>query len=409
VLSVAVDARQIWELGIGTYVRNLLGGLARIGDAGPGLDLTVLVPPPPWVDTWVDPVARAAGFPGARSAAGENGEGEWRVSPDAVGEEARPTPPLRVRVLEFKTRKQSLAEQVAVPARLLGQRLHLFHAPHYVCPLLVSHPLVVTVHDLIHLLFPEFLGRLRRRAAGLLLAAAIRRARRVIADSRCTADDLQRMLPGVRGKLRVVYPGLAARFHAPPPEAPEVEAYRSAHGLPDRYLLTVGALRPHKNLAVAARAYAASGLAPRVGLVFAGEAPARHAGLPARLTADAGPGARFLGRVADAELPLLYAGATAVLVPSLYEGFGLTAVEAMASGAPVIASTGGSLPEVVGEAGLLVPPDDLDGWQGALRRIAGEPGLREELNGRGRERAGRFGLERLGRETLAVYREAAGD
>lgn len=392
-LRVAIDARQLWELGIGTYVRNLLGGLARAG--GPELALTLLLPPRPWRDSWTDPVAARAGFPGAGAPAG--------TGPLP----APPAPGPTLRIVELATPKQSVREQVEIPLRLLGHRLDLVHAPHYVTPLAVPHPLVVTVQDVIHLLFPEFLTPVRRRIAGHLLALALRRARRVIAPSRCTADDIARLFPVAKGKLRVIPAGLSALFSGGPPAPESIAAWRAARTLPHRYLLATGAVRPHKNLLLLARAYAASGLAPEVGLVLAGEVPARFRGLLAEITVAGGDGVRFIGRVADADLPHLYAGATAVAVPSLYEGFGLTAVEAMAMGVPVLAAAAGSLPEVVGGAGLLIPPEDLPGWSAALGRIVRDHALRSELAARGREQVRALSLERLGAETLAVYREAA--
>jgi glycosyltransferase involved in cell wall biosynthesis len=390
-LRVAIDARQLWELGIGTYVRNLLGGLARAG--GPELALTLLLPPRPWRDVWCDPAAARAGIPGA----GPAGEAS---PPAGLG------PGLAIRTLELRTPKQSVAEQVEVPFRLLGHRLDLVHAPHYVAPLAVSHPLVITVHDVIHLLFPEFLGPARRAIAGHLLALALRRARRVVVPSRRTADDIARLFPFAGRKLRVSSSGLSAAFAAGPPDRESVELWRATHALPERYGLAVGAVRPHKNLLLLARAYAGSGLAPGVGLVLAGEVPARFTGLLAEITAAGGDGLRFLGRVPDRDLPFLYAGAAFVAVPSLYEGFGLTAVEAMAMGVPVLAAEAGSLPEVVGDAGLLLPPHDLGAWRAALGRIARDAVLRSELGTRGREQVRKFSLERLGAETLSIYREA---
>lgn len=408
-LRVGIDARQLWELGIGTYVRNLLGGLARVAESE--IDLNILLPPPPWRDDWVDPVAAAAGYPGARGEsggeglgrAGEGGAGEGGMVPAILPAGGKRGP----ETLISRAGKHSLLQQFIVPAQVLGRGIEVFHAPHYVCALGVPCPLVVTVHDLIHLLFPEFLPPARRQAARLLLRAAVGRAARVIVDSERTAQDLAEFFPHCRKKLRAIYPGLAVSYlNRPAPDA--IETFRRARGLPARYFLAVGALRPHKNLATLARAFAASGLAPGVGLVLAGEAPARFRDLPPVLAAEAGPGTLLLGRVREADLPLLYAGATAVTVPSLYEGFGFAATEAMALGIPVLASTGGSLPEVVSDAGILLAPEDVGAWRQALVRIASDGGLRDELAARGRARAAHFSLERLASETLAVYREAAG-
>jgi len=389
-LRVAIDARQLWELGIGTYVRNLVGGLVRAG--GADLELTLVLPPGPGRDSWWDPVAHAAGIPGAMADPGSG-------APDVPG--ALP----RVRAIEVGARKQSLAEQIAVPLRLLGQPVDLVHLPHYVAPLAVTQPLVVTVHDVIQLRYPEFLSQPRRRIAGLLLGLALRRARRVIVPSRRTADDLTQLFPFARRKLRVTGSGLGARFAAGPPPPAAVAAYRAGRGLPARYGLAVGAIRPHKNLVLLARAYAASGIGPEVGLVLAGEAPARFRDIEQAIAAAGGPFVQLIGRVPEPELPALYAGAEFVAVPSLYEGFGLTAVEAMAMGVPVIASDAGSLPEIVGDAGLLAAAHDLAAWSAALQRITRDSGLRAELAARGRERAAAHRLERLGEATLAVYRE----
>jgi alpha-1,3-rhamnosyl/mannosyltransferase len=401
---VAIDARQLWELGIGTYVRNLVGGLARA--SGADLELTLLLPRRPGRDAWYDPAAAEAGIPGAVASDGSAPVHSGSL-PSAPLPSAMPlSAPLRVRVIGVRAGKQSAAEQLEVPFRLLGQRLDLVHVPHYVAPLAVPHPLVVTVHDVIHLLFPELLSPFRRRMAGRMLALALRRARRVIVPSRRTADDLAQLFPFASRKLRVTGSGLAARFMTVPSQE-AVEAWRAVRKLPRRYGVAVGAIRPHKNLVRLARAYAGSGLAPDVGLLVAGETPPRYAALEDEIAASGGPGLQLIGWIPDRELPLLYAGADFVAVPSLYEGFGLSALEGMASGVPVVAADAGSLPELVGDAGLLISPHDLSGWTAALIRVARDAGLRAELGARGQERARAHRLEQLGADTLAVYREAA--
>jgi glycosyltransferase involved in cell wall biosynthesis len=266
-----------------------------------------------------------------------------------------------------------------------------------------GRPSIITIHDLSTLLFPQHHTRLHRWFDRLSLPVMVRRASAIIADSASTARDVIGRLGAPAAQVHVVRLGVDhARFR--PRDAGEARArVQAALGIQPPYVLSVGTLEPRKNLATLLQAYRLlPDDAPR--LVLAGgrgwgnqrlSEEIERLGLRARVT--------VAGFVGDALLPDLYAAADAFAYPSLYEGFGLPPLEAMACGAPVVASRASSLPEVVGEAGLLVDPRDPRELAGALRRLAGDPALRQTMSQAGLRRAAGFSWERAARETLAVY------
>jgi glycosyltransferase involved in cell wall biosynthesis len=267
--------------------------------------------------------------------------------------------------------------------------------------------LVTTVHDLVPLRLPDLVPARHRWAVRCLLGGALRRAHRVIAVSETTRDELlaRYRLPASRV---VVVPEAAAPHFAPPPP-PALAAARARYGLDRPYVLFVGFLEPKKNLGVLLEAVARlrrAGVWGETELVVVGAPgwgpdPARRAHV---LGLDGA--VRFVGAAPDADLPALYGGALAFAFPSLWEGFGLPALEAMAAGAPVVASNRGALPEVTAGAALLVDPAP-GPLAEALERLLADAALRERLRLAGLARAAQFSWERTARETLAVYRAAA--
>ncbi|HEV8309038.1 MAG TPA: glycosyltransferase family 1 protein [Methylomirabilota bacterium] len=267
--------------------------------------------------------------------------------------------------------------------------------------------LVTTVHDLIPLRFPHLVPARHRWAVRILLGGALRRATRVIAVSEATRAEILARYRTAPDKIAVV-PEAAAPHFRPPPAA-DTARVRERLGLGTPYILFVGLLEPKKNLptllAAVARLRAAGAWgttrlclagAPGWGVDGLGAAVARH-GL--------GDTVRFLGAVPEVELPALYAGATAFVFPSLWEGFGLPVLEAMAVGTPVIASRRGALPEITGGAALLVEPEAA-ALADALGTLLADSALRARLGEAGLARAQTFSWERTARETLAVYRAA---
>ncbi len=294
------------------------------------------------------------------------------------------------------------AEQLVLPRviRQVGADVH--HAPNYAFPHLTRRPVVLTVHDLFPYLEPK-IARSRGAAAvyRVIIPLAVRHARIIVAVSRFTADQLMETF-GIGGeRVRVIEHGIdRARWKRPPSE--QIAAVRGKYELPSEYLLYVGTVKPNKNIGTLLAAHRPS----HPPLVFAG------AGRPefgrAGLATDGLVNVIPLGRVPDADLAALYAGALALVLPSLYEGAGFTPLEAMASGTPVVSSNGGALSDTVGDAGLLVPPQDVGAWSEALSTISEQASLRQELASAGQQRVSRRSWKQAAREYLDVYREAAG-
>ncbi|MEO8601335.1 MAG: glycosyltransferase family 1 protein [bacterium] len=285
----------------------------------------------------------------------------------------------------------------------------LFHATAYAVPRTWHVPVVLTVHDLTLLRHPELgtaaLCRSVRRSA-----ADAPRARLVIADSQATQRDLVELCDVPESRIRVVPLGVATDFVRQPAEVARAEV-RTRFGLSEPYLLHVGTHEPRKNLPrlIAAYARLRAGNAAPPQLVLAG-APGWGAAAIDDAIARSGVAARIarLGRVAPAALPALYAAAEAFVFPSLYEGFGLPLLEAMACGTPVIASGTAALAEVAGDAALLVDPADVEGLAAAMARLLDDPALRHRLADAGARRAAGYTWEHTARRTLAVYDEVLG-
>lgn len=303
--------------------------------------------------------------------------------------------------------------EAARPARLAGDEA-LWHNPHHGlgCPpappagTAAAYRLVITVHDLI----PMLAGRAGRpeyvRAFCEQVPAAVQRADAVITVSEHTRRDLLRLLPVAAGRVTVI-PEAARRACRPPPSpAAARRMVARRHGLEDPYALYLGGFAERKNVGALVEAYALAGphLPPDWKLAIAGAADRTH-GQVRELAHRLGCAGRvcFLGHVPEAGLPALYGGASVFVYPSLYEGFGLPPLEAMACGTPVICSDAASLPEVCGDAAVMVDASQPARIAEALRRVAGDPELRLALGRRGLARAREFSWRRAAEATLAVY------
>lgn len=270
--------------------------------------------------------------------------------------------------------------------------------PAHVLPLYHPCPSVVTIHDLGYLHFPGAHPIGQRLTLDLTTRFSVRFASALIADSAATRRDLIEHYRAPPEKITVVYPGyddsLKPARH-PSQRNPVAEKY----DLPQPFLLHVGTLQPRKNLERLIEAFDPA----QASLVLVG----RRGWLADSIFAKGkAKGVRFLDYVPDEDLPALYSSALAYVAPSLYEGFGFTVLEAMACGAPVICSDGGSLPEIAGGAAILIPARDTQALAEAIRRLAADPDLRRTMMMQGFRNVGRFSWQRAAEQTLRVIESA---
>lgn len=312
-------------------------------------------------------------------------------------------------------------EPLSLAIELAALRLDIYHGTDFAVPQVWgTSATVVTVHDLYFLRDPEVLDRPSSHYY-LRAIRTLSRASAIIAVSEQTRRDLLDFTPVDRDRVNVIYEAAAPQYR--PFAAAQLAAARVsvAARLPPAaqrliagdtgpYLLFVGTIEPRKNLLMLLQAYAQYRQRAGAGaatLVLAGAAGWRDGGETAEISRLQARGELiWLGAVEEDLLPVLYNGASAVVLPSRYEGFGLTALEALACGVPVLASDVASLPEVVGDAGLLLPVDDPTAWAAALDEVMSNVDLRRRLRDAGPRRAARFSWSRAANETMEVYRRA---
>lgn len=362
---VFFDARKARDFGIGRYVTGLLAALERRDE----FDLVALARPG---DESLLPASAAAIVSDARS--------------------------------------YGARELVDVRVAFARSGAHLLHAPHYVVPLFAPSATAVTVHDVMHLTRPEHRTLSKRLYARTMIRRAVRAAGRVITVSEATRRDLEREVPGSRGKTVVVPNGVDGRFFEPVADAERSRARRE-RSLSMPYLLFLGNDKPHKNVDGLLAAFAAlrrqRPLPHR--LVLAGGAAARGGARRALVERLGLAGSVIdLGVVPDEDLPPILAEADALVLPSFEEGFGLPVVEAQAMGVPVVCSPRGGLLEAAGDAALYAEPDNERALAEALERILTDEPLRRELSRRGVKRAATFTWDATAERTAAVYRAVLG-
>jgi glycosyltransferase involved in cell wall biosynthesis len=366
-VRIAIDARKLRDYGIGTYVRNLLRHLARQDRV---TEYVVL--------------CRKSD----QQLASQLGENFRAVLDSSPG--------------------YSLREQLTVPLDLKRAGVDLFHAPHYVLPPLTPCRSVVTIHDCIHLRFPQYLpSRLGYAYARSSLWVATHRSSRILTVSEASKRDILRYFNVREEKIAVIPNAIDERFWLPP--APDdVERVRERYQLNNPFVLYAGNIKPHKNLERLIEAFhilKKHGF-DEVKLLIIGDEISKYATLRRAVHRyKLHKHVRFFGFVEDQTLAILYRLAAVFVFPSLYEGFGLPPLEAMASGTPVITSSVSSLPEVVGDAALLIDPSESDAIADAMRRVLEDAGLRRDLRERGLARARHFSWERSIARVREIYQE----
>ena len=366
-MRIAIDARKLRDFGIGTYIRNLLRHLARLDKS---TEFIVLCRD--------EDCAFAAEL-------GEN----FRAVPE-------------------RSRGYSFREQIAVPLNLRRERVALFHAPHYVLPAITPCPSVVTIHDCIHLRFPQYLpNKFGYAYARSALWIATHRSARVLTVSEASKRDILKYFRIPESKITVIYNAIDERF-SEEPAADDVMRVQERYQLYDPFVLYAGNIKPHKNLERLIEAFylIRRGELAHVKLLIIGDEISKYAAL--RRTVHRyklHQHVRFFGFVPDATLAILYRLARVFVFPSLYEGFGLPPLEAMASGTPVITSNVSSLPEVAGDAAMLIDPYEPDAIAGAMKRVLSDDRLREDMRERGFARVREFSWDRSVRRVREIYEE----
>lgn len=299
-----------------------------------------------------------------------------------------------------------VATQACFTSGLWRNPVDLYHDPNYLA-YRFKGPTVITVHDLSWIRHPQTHPKERIRLMDRYFPQSLERSTAIITDCNFVKDELVDVFGVSPAKVHPVLLGVSPMFRpVPNMDGRDVLA---ANGLGfGKYFLSVGTLEPRKNIVTVIEAF--SKLRPEIQdkypLVLVGMRGWLTGGIEAKMQPLIDKGLiKALGYIPDEQMPMLYSGAAAFLFPSLYEGFGLPPLEAMACGTPVIVSKSSSIPEVVGDAGALFEPMDVDGISEAMRRVVDDPAWREELSARGIERAAGFSWKRTAQQTIAVYRK----
>lgn len=354
---IAIDVRMFRSSGIGSYIRNLVPRVIMNLS-----DIRFIL---------IGPILEMEGW-----------EGVQRKN---------------VALVECHAPIYSVSEQIALLRAIPGD-CSLFWSPHYNIPLLYHGPLMVTVHDVFHLANPQWVGGFHRRwYAKMMFGQVAKRSQAIICVSGFTKTELTNRIPVDGRKIRMIHNGV------------DTDWFIKTKAKPRRpYLLYVGNLKPHKNLKGLLEAFRILQDQIPHELLIAGKKDGLRSadweGL--QKMDDFGKRVRYLGEVEELELRRLYGGASALVFPSFYEGFGLPPLEAMAAGCPVVASNAASLPEVCSDAALFFDPNDVKDMARCILRILKEPFLRSVIRKKGKQRARQFSWDKSAKKTIDVIKSS---
>jgi glycosyltransferase involved in cell wall biosynthesis len=298
-------------------------------------------------------------------------------------------------------------EQLLWPIFFKRDSIDLFHSPYFNIPLLTRTPVIMTVHDMIFERIPQYMPNAWLRPYyKFLMLSGLRKSAKIITVSKSTAVDLRTIYQFPEEKLAIIPEGVDDSF-SPIEHSSRVNEIRDRYDLSAPYILSVGARRPHKNHERLVRAYLNLCDEFPHDLVIVGPEDPRFPDVIQKELDRTGLDSRVkqLNWIPESDLPILYAMAEIVVLPSILEGFGLPALEAMACGTPVIAADNSSFPEVVGEAGILVDPYEITQIEGGMRSLLINKEKRKQLALAGLERARKFSWETAAQKTLEIYQE----
>jgi len=363
-MRVGMDVRKYSDLGIGTYIQNLV----RIFQLRQELDLVYF-------------------------ASDENKQN--------LGNS------LNVKMITDNSPKYSLRELISLSSKANKQKLDLYHSPHYTFPLNLKMPGVVTIFDLIHLRFKETFSLPKRMYAFSVIQHACSASSAVIVSSEFGKKELLKSFKVNEKKIRVIPLGVNYLFFENVADERK-EKFLQKYAITKPYILYTGSLKPHKNVPVLLKAFKKVLAAHDVQLVFTGENLSDEPLLMAYINQhQLNRSIINLGKIDQHELITAYHSAAMVALPSFYEGFGFSMLEAMASGVPAIGARAASITEVVGNAGLLFDPNDEDDLYQQILKILEDPIFRSSVIQKGKERAKTFTWEQCAEKTLSIYKEVS--
>lgn len=356
-MRIGIDARMIHNTGIGTYLQNLI---RRIGQMG-------------------------------------NNEIVLFGDPDKLKNNGFP-------VINCNAPIYGIKEQLLFPGLVRKANIDLFHAPHYAVPLLAPGKMVVTIYDIIHLIFPEYLSLMGKLYARIMYRAATSKALKIMTISEHTKNDLISRFKIEPSKIAVAYPGVSEEFT---PALTKSKAISDRYG---SYLLFVGALRPHKNIPRLIEAFELIRQNNKTGLklliIGDGKEPYKSKITTMISQRRLEKEVFILSGVSNNDLISYYQNASLFVFPSLYEGFGLPPLEAMACGCPVVSSNTSSLPEVAGDAAILFDPYNTDEIADAVTKVLTDETLKDTLIRKGLARSKIFSWDSTAAAIASVYEEA---
>lgn len=310
---------------------------------------------------------------------------------------------------DFSAPERFLWDQIGVPIQASREHVDLLHQPTFSAPIIYNRPVVVTVHDLIAVHFGEDIPFWSRQYFARWMPFSYRFADHIIAVSNHTKKDIVNLLKVPEDKITVIYEA-AEKMFTPINDKPALDKVREKYHLPLKFFLHVGTLNPRKNLEFLVTVYSEIAKKyPDYQLVIAGKKgwhyenlllQVKRLGLENKIN--------FIGYIDDEDKVAIYNAATLLVFPSVYEGFGLPPLEAMASGLPVVASNRSSIPEVVGDGGILADPTDVKSWVGAISSLIESPQKLRDLSAKGIKQAQRFSWEKTAQQTIDVYDKVLG-
>ena len=357
---IAIDTRMLGASGIGTYIENLLLEFERL-----------------------------------------NNSFHFKLigNPEKLHRLVGSSPKYEIVPADFPI--YSIAEQLELPK--LADGCDILHSPHHNVPILYRGKLLVTFHDALHWDYPEYIPNWRGKIYLKFVSKRIRRANWIITPSQFTAERVREIFDFSPDRITIIHQGV--NFHHFTRRSPDaVRAVLAKYGIhPGNYLFYVGNIKPHKNIENLVKAYElARAKGVHINLVLAGKV----SGLRAKVDIEkilSVEGVKYIGEIPYSELPYFYSGARALIFVSLYEGFGLPPLEAMACGCPVLCSNTTSIPEVVGDSAILVNPEDIDEIAEKIKIISLDLRVRKKLVAKNRSRIKFFKWEKTAERTIEVY------